>query len=396
MGRPKKEINNVEEIHAKDNAPENKTSVIGGGNSSLKALMKKNENDHLNYVEAVNYKVSTGVLMMDMEMGGGVNAGLVRVGGATESGKSSFTLEVLRNFFELHKTRGKGLYVKAEGRLSEEMMKRTGLKFVSDPMEWVVGTVLVLESNIYEFIIDCLRDCVLNNPDGFLYFIVIDSMDGLIMRDDVPKDITDGSRVAGNPRLTKLLLQKMANSMTKHGHLLFMLSQVSASIDINPYAPKTYAPVKNMAGGNASNHFANWIIEFQPVNPSQKVFATSDNKITRENRPIGHQCRIVFRKTVNEKTGFPVEYYVKYGVQNGSSVWIERDIADFAVANRLFKRDDSGLEVDESFKKELIEAGFEVGEKYKNIDKIYAWLEKNPEITKFLHEKFKKVVCVNV
>ena len=59
----------------------------------------------------------------------------------------------------------------------------------------------------------------------------------------------------------------------------------------------------------------------------------SATKIEDKGNPIGHYCKIVFRKSVNEKTGAQVRYPIRYGRSDGNSIWIEKEIIDLLVAN---------------------------------------------------------------
>ncbi len=62
--------------------------------SILGDFLKSNKDDHYNFEESVNYKVSTGSLNMDMQTGGGLGPGLHRFVGFTEGGKTSASLRL--------------------------------------------------------------------------------------------------------------------------------------------------------------------------------------------------------------------------------------------------------------------------------------------------------------
>ena len=144
--------------------------------SILGDFLKSNKEDHYNFEESVNYKVSTGSLNLDMQTGGGLGPGLHRFVGFTEGGKTSASLEVMRNFLNTVPN-SKGFYIKAEGRLSPEMQKRSGVKFVFDASEWEDGTCFVFESNIYETVVDAMRKLVVNNDEKNKYMFIVDSVD---------------------------------------------------------------------------------------------------------------------------------------------------------------------------------------------------------------------------
>ena len=121
----------------------------------LKNFLKENKEHHYNFEEEVTYKVSSGSMKVDFELGGGFGPGLHRFVGMNEGGKTSESLEVMKNFLK-QVPNSRGFLISAEGRLSPEMKKRSGVKFVFDEAEWENGTCFVLESNIYETVLDLI------------------------------------------------------------------------------------------------------------------------------------------------------------------------------------------------------------------------------------------------
>ena len=69
-------------------------------NKMLKSFLKTNKDDHYNFEEEVDYKVSSGSLQFDLQLGGGFGPGLHRFVGMNEGGKTSESLEVMRNFLK--------------------------------------------------------------------------------------------------------------------------------------------------------------------------------------------------------------------------------------------------------------------------------------------------------
>ena len=82
-------------------------------NETLKSFLKENKEHHYNYEEEVDYKVSSGSLNVDFELGGGLGPGLHRFTGMNEGGKTSEALEVLKNF--INRPSSRGIYIKAQG-----------------------------------------------------------------------------------------------------------------------------------------------------------------------------------------------------------------------------------------------------------------------------------------
>ena len=117
--------------------------------SVLEKFLSKNKEHHFNSKkELPNYKISTGSKRLDTRMGGGFGPGIHRIGGASEGGKTSLCIDVVANAFETLPN-CKCFYIKAEGRLSENIQSRRGLKFVTSASEWDNHTVFVYKSNVF-------------------------------------------------------------------------------------------------------------------------------------------------------------------------------------------------------------------------------------------------------
>ncbi len=360
----------------------------------LAAEMKRSPEDHLNDEEAVFYKASTGSLNMDMETGGGVGPGVFVVTGPYESGKTSFTLACMKNMLATVEN-SRGFYVKAEGRLSEEMKARAGVRFVYKPEEWVDGTCFVLETNVWEFTLNTLRALVSKNPLKKRYFFFIDSMDGMTLRDDLAKDVGTANKVAGGPLLTKQFLQKMANAMAKRGHICAVAAQVSAAIQLDPYSPS--APRSGPGGGgNAKDHFANFIFVFSPKNQGDYILEDPEARVDRfKNKVLGHNVKILIKKSPNEKSNTPVTYPVRYGRSNGDSVWREYEIVDALLMFQLLTKSGSWLKLAETLAKELLEKGgfADVPAQLQGVDNWRKMLETRKDVADYLFKRFHDMVA---
>lgn len=142
------------------------------------AYLKQHSGDHYNFEEERTYTVSSGSLLLDIEMGGGIKPGIVRASGVTEGGKTSCALSFARNFQKMDNSMV--IYIKSEGRLSKDMVERSGIDTSEE--KW-----FVYKSNVYESVIDFMRELVANNPTDTRYMFVIDSMDALVPRGDLEK-----------------------------------------------------------------------------------------------------------------------------------------------------------------------------------------------------------------
>ena len=176
--------------------------------------LKAHKEDHYNFEDSIDYKISSGSLQFDMHLEGGFGPGLHRFTGVNEGGKTSESLQVMKNFLKtLPKSRG--LYVKAEGRLGPELQKRSGVKFVFSPEEWVDGTCFVFESNIYETVMGLIRQLITNNEEKIKYCFILDSVDGLIRKDDLEKNFEESTKVAGGAVVASNFCKKTSPALGK-------------------------------------------------------------------------------------------------------------------------------------------------------------------------------------
>ena len=82
----------------------------------IQAYLEQNKGDHYNFEEERTYSVSSGSLLLDIEMGGGIKPGIIRASGVSEGGKTSCALAFARNFQKMDNAMV--IYIKSEGRLS--------------------------------------------------------------------------------------------------------------------------------------------------------------------------------------------------------------------------------------------------------------------------------------
>jgi RecA/RadA recombinase len=356
--------------------------------SVLGSFLKEKKEDHYNFEEAVNYRVSTGSLNMDMQTGGGLGPGLHRFVGFTEGGKTSASLEVMKNFLNTVPN-SKGFYIKAEGRLSDEMRTRSGVKFVFDADEWEAGTCFVFESNIYETVVDAMRKLVMYNEEKNKYMFIIDSVDGLIAKNDLDKTFEESMKVAGGAVIAANLMKKISIALTKRGHMAIFISQVRSDIKLDPYSS---APIRQTSatGGNALLHFANFIFEFEPRFEGDIIL--KDPAIKKadpvKNPIIGHYCKIYIKKSPNEKSKNRVSYPIKYGRKDGRSVWLEKEIVDMLMTWELVSRSGAWYYTSDELRELAKGCTTELPEKFQGENSLFQFIESDEKLTKTLHKYF--------
>jgi RecA/RadA recombinase len=350
---------------------------------------KDNAKDHYNFQVGRYYRVSTGSLKLDILTGGGITPGILRLVGRNSGGKTSECLEILRNFL-LEKGR-RGLYVQAEGKFSKELQVRSGVKFVTHPKDWQEGTCLIYESNIFESVCNFVENLIRNNPTEQEYMFIVDSLDGLILRDDLSKAYEDSHKVAGPQVLGKKMMQKLALALVKFGHIFAFTSQVTAQPKIDPYAKLEHRDFAS-SGGNWALHYPENIWEFNARFQDDIILKDPNAKYNESKNPIiGHLVPITVRKSNNEKNSVRVKYPIRYGMTGGKSVWVQREVGDAVIAFYA-KKKGSWIEFSTQLIEELAAAGLVMPAKIQGTDKLYEFLEENQKITDFLFEKFRNAL----
>ena len=120
---------------------------------------KDNKKYHYNDHEEIDYKISSGSLNLDLALGGGLPAGVHRFTGVNEGGKTSCALAFARNFQNHFKKEAKVIYIKSEGRLSPEMIKRSGIDTSEEKF-------FKFDCNVFEKVFELVRLLVNDNADN--------------------------------------------------------------------------------------------------------------------------------------------------------------------------------------------------------------------------------------
>ncbi|MAF43706.1 MAG: hypothetical protein CMI54_06020 [Parcubacteria group bacterium] len=360
-------------------ARKKKTDLGANPLEQIQSYLEQNKGDHYNFEEERRYTVSSGSLLLDIEMGGGIGPGIIRASGITEGGKTSCALAFARNFQKMENTMV--VYVKSEGRLHDDMLARAGL-------DTSKGKWFVYKSNVYESVISLMRELVKNNPDKYKYMFIIDSMDSLVPKNDLEKPPEEANKVAGGALLSADFLRKMALGLTTRGHICYMVSQVRSKVSINPYE-RTDARVTNASGGNALLHYSDWIIEFQERH-LKDIISTDPNG---KGDLLGHWCKVVFKKSPNEKTGTLVRYPVRYGSKDGKSIWVEYEVVDMMLQWDMATRKGAWITISDDIIEEIKkETSLKLEKQHQGLDNLRRYFEENKEVGKYLFFKFRDVL----
>ena len=347
-------------------------------------INKENKKYHFNDFHEEDYKISSGSLNLDLALGGGLTAGAHRFTGVNEGGKTSCALTVAKNFQNHFGTSGMVVIIKSEGRLSNEMLTRTGVDL--DPEKF-----FILDCNIFEKVFEFIRDLVFNNEDKKRYMFIVDSVDALCRINDVDKPFSESEQVAGGALVTSVFLKKMVLPITKMGHMMILTSQVRVEVSSNPYASRGGPKVKQ-AGGNAIKHYANFILEFEERYTSDIMWENeSASRIDDKGDPIGHYCKIRFRKSINEKTGAQFRYPIKYGRTKGNSIWQEKEIIDMLYLWGFIEKKGAWISFDPDFIKEIEGSGLDCPDKIQGDQKLISLIESNGKLKDYFYNIINKI-----
>tara|TARA_B100000212_G_scaffold342604_1_gene331199 strand:+ start:4717 stop:5814 length:1098 start_codon:yes stop_codon:yes gene_type:complete len=360
-----------------------KTATLDQINSFLSD--KNNKKYHFNNFEDLNYKIPSGSINLDIALGGGLTPGAHRFTGVNEGGKTSCALGFAKNFQDHFGEDAMVVVIKSEGRLSQELLQRSGVD--TSPERF-----FVFDCNIFEKVFELIRELVFNNEEKRKFMFIVDSVDALCRINDIDKGFDEPEQVAGGALITSVFLKKMVLPISKMGHMMILTSQVRVEVATNPYASRGGPKVKQ-AGGNAVKHYANFILEFEERYSTDIMYSNpSATRIDDKGDPIGHYCKIRFRKSVNEKTGSQVRYPIRYGQKDGNSIWLAREILDLMFVFQMASKSGAWISFSDEIKSELESKKIEHESKFQGELKLLNHLEENEPLRDFLYEEFKNLI----
>ena len=359
----------------------------------------KNNKDNIYTDVSQPFKISTGVLDLDQILDGGISSGiLARLLGPPTSGKSSEGLLIIKNFLEA-RPKCRALIIPTEARLTEKLKARSGINYVENPENWTNKTCLILPMNLYERIANFIWTLVKTNEmhkpeDRENFIIMVDCMDYLCLESDESKEFGISRKIAGPQYLTKMLWSKLALPFNAGQHIFLAISQQSAAPKIDPYS-KDPLRQGGSSGGTNIQYQASLVVDFSTRYEGDYLLEDPNAKYDpKKNNKIGHTIKGFIRKSDNEKYDVKFEYSVKYGREGGHSIFIEKDILSQLLSWDFLKRESAqgSLNVSASLLEELRKLDSEIPDKFRSPDKVIAYLESKPNITKYLFDKFKSTL----
>jgi RecA/RadA recombinase len=244
---------------------------------------------------------------------------------------------------------------------------------------------------VYETVFKIIKTLVKENSEAVRYGIIIDSVDSLIPKNDLEKDFDEACKVAGGALLASKIMQRISLDMSKGGHMMILISQIRADIQIDPYAKKAYKNV-SASGGHALMHYSNFIFEFEGRYNKDLILEKPNERYDPiKNKILGHEVKIIIKKSPNEKTNTLVTYPVMYGRKGGNSIWKEREIRDVMFENGLLLKSGAWTSVDPSVIEEMDILDIEMPNKFQGRDSILKFMDDNPKFVDHWYNKFKEV-----
>lgn len=366
-----------------------------GSNSALGKFLSNKDSIHYNDITPKEISISTGSLLLDADIK--VRSGQVisLVGKGAEIGKTSQAFVFAENYMKTM-PKSKTLYVKAEGRLSQEMKWRSGLTFVYKQEEWTEGTVFVLCCNVAGDVFQLIDDILQGAYDcGENICFIVDSLDGLILKDDLKeKKISDSAKVAGVPLLTKLFFRHCALPIFHYDALGILLSQYSAQIKASEYAP--VAPNHgSSSGGSSKQHQSDYVFDYNRVNQGDLILEDQKAKPSSENKTLGKLAKLTILKSASGVTWQVYEIPIRKADENhkgAAQIWVEKEIVDFLLSYGLLIQSGAWFSFLPEFKEEASKDSIELPEKLHGMKNVCALLEENQVAREYLYTKIKRII----
>lgn len=345
---------------------------------------KRFKDTHFNNVQTKKWTVSTGSIMLDyaLSIDGrmGIGSQILQIIGDEGTGKTSFCLGLMKNFQDL----GEEFFAvpfNAEGRLNDELIRRSGLNISPDKYR-------MIHSNTAETVFGITRELIQDNPKERRYAFLIDSLDALVRLEDLEKDYSESHKIAGVPFLSKTFCRTTSLPITKGNHLLLLTGQTVSNIGGSPHGPKTVG-----SGGKAVKFFSTTRMEVKPVWTDTIIWENPNGTAIKDKgKRLGHYFQVEIKKAIAEKAGEQIQVPIKHGAAPGQAIWKEVEVQDLMMTWNLVKKTGAWYEMADSLVKELTDNGVEHKVKFQGERGILDYLEENPKLVNYMIDRFKRTL----
>lgn len=358
-----------------------------GSSDILGELLTSGKAYHYNFDDPMNTPISTGSMILDSIIKIRAGSTVRLCGEGAELGKTSQCFVLAENYMKVVPN-SKTLLVTAESRLSPEMQARSGQKFVDTFEQWVPGTIFILRSNIFDYVADTVEKLMKTMKIlGEHLCVIIDSLDGLLLKADSEEEsISDNTKVAGVPKLTKLFFRRVGLLNWASDGLILVTSQYSQGISLDKYV-KDAVRQGSASGGSAASHQSDYTFMYMRRNKSDYIL--ENDKLAYHpvtNKIIALNATIEIQKSATDVSGAKVKIPIKKG-RIGSQIWIEKEVADLIVAYQLIFKKGSWLTFDENVKKQAIDEGIELKDSVQGVNQLCDYLSENKQVFEWFRSK---------
>ena len=91
-------------------------------------------------------------------------------------------------------------------------------------------------------------------------------------------------------------------------------------------------------------------------------------------------------------TDYTIQYPVKRGRKNRSSIWLEKEVTDQMEKWGFVKKSGAWYTASEEIIQDMKERGLDIPEKFHGEKKLFEFLESNPNVVEALMNKFKDLL----
>ena len=239
-------------------------------NSSIKNL--ENPVNLLGSMKEVNVeKISTGSLILDGILGGGVPKGrIIEIYGPEASGKTSIALTMVAN---IQKQGGNAVFLDVEQAFDPKYAKILGVD---------TANLGFSQSTIAEEVLNLVNKLILTNE---IDIIVVDSVASLVPSAEYNEDGFEKATIGLIARLMSKALKQISANANKHNCIVVFLNQIRDNVG-ELYGSKTAT-----TGGKALKFYA-----------SQRIEVKRKGKVEEDGNVIGNE---VFLKCIKNKVAPP-------------------------------------------------------------------------------------------
>lgn len=204
-------------------------------------------------------KISTGSILIDRALGGGLPVGrVVEIYGPEASGKTTLALHTIA---QAQRSGGICAFIDAEHALDPEHAKNLGIN---------IDDLIISQPDYGEQALDIAEMLV---RSGAVDIIVIDSVSALVPKAELDGDMGD-THVGLQARLMSQALRKLTPVIHKSKTVLIFINQIRQTINSLPFANK-----ETTSGGNALKFYASLRIDVRRIAALRKNDVHIGNRV---------------------------------------------------------------------------------------------------------------------